>query len=430
MPIPKEQRKLRARAAQKKCRAQQKARYEQLQRSVSKSTKAMEDAIEAYLELSGAVVIASETKDYVSLQRIVRSSTSRLMEVVISMHEEEDSRDSNDAASGIARDCFTTAEAPLLFSINSDPKEDNSAVREALAVSSELLVPKHRVPSYRRGMSTESAQSYGIRSISPRLTYGLWPNKWLYSSKPGEGLPPLDVVKYVQGDVISFSTALYWSTISLGAFILQQNSSRLVNELFYWVLPLNSPERVQYLLQRRLLYKPSAITPHFYLDDTQLEYSSLLTHELPPLDRLEIKDVYHEASELEKASDLVSQMMVAGQTTKDNYLDCAGVESRFLLLWGISTSSLPASEGLHEEDDEQCYTFPSRRNGGEQPSSEQRLVSPPLQSTGRKLFSSEWQIRLINRLTKHATCLGDAPYFPAKIVDDLALSFYDGAFNN
>ena len=310
-----EQRRERARIAQRRSRAQRQRDYEGLKARVQSLETALEDLTESCIVFSDAVILALKNENFSTLQDGIKPFLKHVLSV---------SRET--LCNGIAG--------------NDDESEHAS-----------------NTPKITAGTLSTKAQSQGELTrvqFSPRLTYGLLP------STTQANRAPLDILKYLSPQRYKgFAKALFWNTLVFGHAMLEQPTSPLWEALFFYPLRIYSLTRVRDQILRRVMFKPSdveVVVPTADIDlDARTSSSSLA-----------LEDTEFEARKVRRDHELIVQSMPTVQDDINSYLEAAGVEQYLVSRWGmkIEPSSSP-----------DCLSTSKSRNRGWNIPNAERVIS-------------------------------------------------------
>ena len=278
-----EQRRERARLAQRRSRAQRRRDLEGLKTRVEALESSLEQLIESCLGFSDSVISALKEDDTTTLRNSIKPFVHNVLSI---------SRSTLDGDT---------------------PGDGGEAGRSS----------GHTSPVTPATRSQSEGQS-GRLQLSPRMTYGLLP------STTQANQIPLDIVQYLSPQRYKgFTKALFWNTLLFAKTTLDQPTSPLWESLFFYPLQMYSLTRVRDQITRRARFKPSDVkvvvpTIGSGVDDH------------PRTAALLLEDVEFEAKKLHQDHELIVQHMYTVQDDISAYLEAAGVEQYLAARWGLS----------------------------------------------------------------------------------------------
>lgn len=231
------------------------------------------------------------------------------------------------------------------------------------------------------------------RPVRPCLGYGLWPS--LTTLQLEEDVPPLDLAKYtdIRGTHVSFSTALFWNSISLAHAVLLEPSTDMVKQFFCYAMRSEPTDLILSRIHRRIAFKPAQMS--MYMVEKIQSRQEHITQDLTSVlrDRYPIGGTSYEASMMDQHHRRIVDNMTMENDDIGAYIDAAGVETRLSSFWGI-----PSASSLQ-----------------------------PTSRSGEKLGggTSPWYSSFISQLAMRSRCIGSGIGFPIDVVDELALQLRD-----
>ena len=287
-----EQRRERARLAQRRSRAQRRRDLKGLQARVQSLESALEELTQSCLGFSDSVISVLKEDDITMLRTSIKPFMNKVLSVSRSMLAEEVSGDEDEGRQTTAR---TSALAP---------------------------VPR-----------SQSEEQSGRLQISPRLTYGLLP------STTQTNHVPLDIIKYLSPQrYTGLTKALFWNTLLFAKSTLDQPTSPLWESLFFYPLRMYNLTRVRDQITQRLRFKPADVATVVRISNVGVDQHSHTTV-------LALEDVELEARKLQRDHELIVQHMSTVQDNIDAYLEAAGVEQYLAARWGMSiVPTIPGGE--------------------------------------------------------------------------------------
>jgi hypothetical protein len=356
--LPEDRRRERARAAQRRSRAQRRADFQQLENKVEALTNALEEMTETCMHFSDTVISTLEYNNPVLLRRAVKPFISKILSITRNVADDENEVDEIS---------LRTA------SIESSPPGRNSS-------------RSHSTPRRVQTCPMPGTRPLDLQ-LSPRMTYGLFP------SESRQDLAPLDILYYLNPErfsTSSFCMALFWNTLFFASNIVDQPTSPLWHQVFYYPLQLYNVTRVKTQIQRRLRFKPNSIKICVPTDATIMDPNH------PELATMDLEEVEFEARQLQRDHEMILEVMPRLNDSLSAYLEADGVEGYLSSRWGIDMTSITELS---------CASVDGSVSVG---------------PSGLTCIHVE---QIIGFLASHSKCLGNRIGFPIKIVDEAATSF-------
>ncbi|KAF2171748.1 hypothetical protein M409DRAFT_17983 [Zasmidium cellare ATCC 36951] len=396
MPESVERRRERARVAQRRSRAQRKATLETLQARVQVLTKALEDMTEHCLGFSDVVISAVRKDNFDFLRHNAQPFMKKILSIASTVLDEDSDEEGADRTGDIDNGENMKESTSQRYGIATPPDEQVQDLTAADATTPTQLdfLPQQSISPQHDLVTAEVASR---RPVSPCLGYGMWPS--MTTLQLDEDMPPLDLAKYtdIQGVEVSFSTALFWNSISLAHAVLLEPSTDLVKKFFCYAMRSEPLDLILSRIHRRIAFKPAQMS--MYMVDEIQSRQEQITHDLSSVlrDPSTIGGTIYEANMMDQHHRMIVDNMNHENDDIQSYIDAAGVEKRLASYWGMSSvSSLSPAPAW--------VTQPGKGNSD--------FPTPP---------STPWYHSFISQLSLSSRCIGNGIGFPINVVDDLAL---------
>lgn len=282
-----EQRRERARIAQRRSRAQRRRDHDGLQARVQSLETALEDLIKSCLSFTDAVIPAIQQENVSTLRQSIKPFVNHAL--------------------AISRDVLYEGNDDKL--VQTPPTSSGSAETTTARAQSQVQLRRAQ--------------------LSPRLTYGLLPSNNQINQAP------LDILKYLSpGRYRGFAKALFWNTLLFGNAVLAQPASPLAKQNFFYPLRVCSLDKVRNHVLRRIQFKPSDIK--IVVPTVEINSNDRATGA-----GFALEDVEIEARRVQKDHQRIVESMHQVRDDLNAYLEAEGVEQYLAARWGMNFQLSP-----------------------------------------------------------------------------------------